>query len=272
MKRTTMLFAALAVMAAAAFAIPSLATNASAADTSQVYVVHGIPNTPVDVYVNGALTLTDFQPEAVAGPLDLPAGDYQVQIFAATPTPPETAPATGAVIDQTETVPAGVSVSLIANLDEAGGPALNAFVNDTSEVAAGMARVTVRHTAAAPAVDIYVDGTKAISDLTNPNEAIAEIPAGSHEVAVKLAGRDQTVIGPATLDFAADTNTIVYAIGSARGQSLGVVVQALDTTMPTPTTDAPATTLAPATTMAPAPAPAPARPAAPMAAQPTYTG
>jgi len=35
----------------------------------RVYVVHGIPNLPVDVLVNGALTLNDFQPETVAGHL-----------------------------------------------------------------------------------------------------------------------------------------------------------------------------------------------------------
>lgn len=262
MKRTTLWVAAVAAIAAMAMSIPSLATSAGAADTSQVYVVHGIPGTPVDVYVNGDLTIPDFQPEAVAGPLALAAGDYRVQIFAHVANPPETAPASGAVIDETEAVPSGASVSLIASLDESGNPALNAFVNDTSTVASGKARVTVRHTAAAPAVDIYVDGAKAVSGLANPDEAVAEIPTGSHEIAVKVAGTDTTVIGPATLDFAANTNTIVYAIGSAQGESLGVVTQSLDTAMAAPAPEAPTTTVAPA----------PMTPATPMGAQPTYTG
>ena len=262
MKRTTILIAAVAVMAAAAFAGPSLASNASAAATSQVYVVHGIPGAPVDVYVDGALTLPDFQPKVVAGPLELPEGDHQVEIFAATPAPPDEAPASGALIDQTETVPAGASVSLVANLDASGAPALNAFVNDTSTVGAGMARVTVRHTAAAPGVDIDVDGTKAVSDLSNPDEAVAEIPTGSHEIAVKVAGTDTTVIGPATLDFAADTNTVVYAIGSVQDETLDVVVQALDTAATPSTTQAPSTTMTPHR----------ATPPAPVMAQPTYTG
>ena len=51
--------------------------------TAEVYVVHGVPGLTVDVYVNGALTLDDFQPETVAGPLDLPAGSYDVAITAA---------------------------------------------------------------------------------------------------------------------------------------------------------------------------------------------
>lgn len=268
-KRISKVFAVCAVVASVAMALPSLGNSASAAGSSEVYVVHGIPGVPVDVYVAGNLTLTDFQPNAVAGPLTLPAGDYRVQIFAHVADPPEAAPASGAVIDKTETVPSGASVSLIANLDASGMPALNAFANDLSPVADGMARVTVRHTAFAPAVDIYVDGAKAVSDLTNPNEAIAEIPAGSHEVAVKVAGTDTTVIGPAMLNFAANTNTVVYAIGSVRGENLGVIPQVLATMVQattTTTTTAPATTPAPTTTMRPAQA-APA-----MQAQPTYTG
>ena len=68
----------LAIAAALFGALP-----ASAADTAEVFVVHGIPGLPVDVYVNGALTLDNFQPETVAGPLDLPAGSYDVAITAA---------------------------------------------------------------------------------------------------------------------------------------------------------------------------------------------
>ncbi len=266
MKRLSIMVASLAMIAAAAMAIPSLTTSASAAGTSQVYVVHGIPGTPVDVYVNGDRQLPDFQPDAVAGPLSLPAGDYHIQIFAHVASPPATAPSSGAVIDTTKTVPADASVSLIANLDATGNPTLNAFVNNTTAVALGMARVTVRHTADAPAVDIYVDGTKAVSDLSNPNEAVAEIPVGSHSIAVKVAGTDTTVIGPATVDFAANTNTVVYAIGSVTGESLGVVTQTINTAVVA------STTTAPSSTVTPAPAPSAAVPAAPMQAQPTFTG
>ena len=61
--------ASLAVAASLFGALP-----AAAADTAEVYVVHGVPGLTVDVYVDGALTLDDFAPETVAGPLDLPGG------------------------------------------------------------------------------------------------------------------------------------------------------------------------------------------------------
>ena len=50
-------------------------------------------------------------------------------------------------------IPAGANATLAAHLDAQGDPTLTAFVNDTSEVPAGQARLTVRHVAAAPAVE-----------------------------------------------------------------------------------------------------------------------
>ena len=42
-----------------------------------------MPGLTVDVYVNGDLTLEDFAPDTVTDELELPAGDYDIAIFAA---------------------------------------------------------------------------------------------------------------------------------------------------------------------------------------------
>jgi hypothetical protein len=57
-----------------------MGSQAQATTTATVSVVHGVPNTPVNVFVNGKLTLTDFKPGTVAGPLQLPAGSYTVTV------------------------------------------------------------------------------------------------------------------------------------------------------------------------------------------------
>ncbi len=62
--------------------LPSTAAMAQS-DEGQVIVVHGVPDLDADVYVNGELTLEGFQFGDVAGPLDLPAGTYEIEIFAA---------------------------------------------------------------------------------------------------------------------------------------------------------------------------------------------
>jgi len=57
-------------------------------------------------------------------------------------------------------VPAGANITDVDHLDESGKPRLTPYVNDTSQVAAGQARLTVRHDAAAPAVDVRAGGTR----------------------------------------------------------------------------------------------------------------
>jgi Domain of unknown function (DUF4397) len=196
---------------------------AQAANTATVYAVHGIPNTPVNVFVNGKSTIPNFQPGTVAGPLQLAPGSYQVTIFPASNTAGTGTP----VISATASLTAGQNVSLVAHLDASGKPTLTPYVNNTAAVAAGKARLVVRHDAAAPAVDVRADGTPVFKGLTNPNEASAEVGAGSVKADVVLAGTSTVVIGPATLDLAEGSQTIVYAIGSASGKTLGLVTQSM---------------------------------------------
>jgi hypothetical protein len=187
------------------------ASPAMAADTATVSILHGVPDTPVDVYANGEELLPDFQPGTLTDPLELPAGSYDLAIFPAGSDPATTEPAAAA---EDVEVPAGANATVVAHLTEDGTPVLTPFVNDTSEIAAGQARVTVRHTAAAPAVDIRAGGEVVAPGLTNPNEASLEVPAGTVSADVVLGGTDTVAIGPADLDLQEGTSTIVYAWGS----------------------------------------------------------
>lgn len=198
-----------------------LGTSAQAAGTAKVSVVHGIPNTPVNVFVNGRSTLADFKPGTVAGPLSLPAGAYKVTVFAAANTKGTGTP----VISASATVEAGKNYSLVAHLTATGKPTITAYVNDSSTVAAGKARIIVRHVAAAPAVDVRVNGAVAFKALTNPKQTQADLAAGSVKADVVLAGTSTVAIGPATLNLKEGTATIVYAVGSASDKTLGLVTQ-----------------------------------------------
>jgi LPXTG-motif cell wall-anchored protein len=201
----------------------ALASSAQAAATSMVSVVHGIPGQPVDVYVNGRKLLDGFQPATVAGPLKLAAGTYDVAL-----TKPGGAVGSPLLEDKSVQVPGGRNLSLVAHLDGSGKPALTAFVNDTSALKAGMTRLIVRHTAQAPAVDIRAGGKPVFKDLTNPHEAMADLPAGTVKADVVLAGSSTVVLGPKSLDLAAGKDTIVYAIGSADKKTLTLVAQTID--------------------------------------------
>lgn len=207
--------ASLAVAGAPAFAI-----SGTSADLS---VLHAIPDTPVDVWVNGALTLDDFAPGDLAGPLDLPAGAYSIVI-----TAPDAADISSPVIGPVDvTLAAGTSYTAVAHLTEAGEPSATLFTNDLSKTAPGEGRLTVRHTAAAPAVDILAGGSAVVSGLTNPNEASLDLPVSTVSAAVALAGTTDPVIGPADVPITEGTNTIVYAWGSAEDGNLALAVQTI---------------------------------------------
>jgi Domain of unknown function (DUF4397) len=211
-----------AALASAGLAV-GFALPAAAAD-SQVSVLHGVPGLTVDVYANGDRILSDFEPGSLAGPLTLPEGEYDLAVFPAGEGPD----GTPAIKADDVAVPGGANLTVAAHLDASGTPVLTPFVNDVSTVAAGQARLTVRHVAAAPAVDVRADGTPAFSDLTNPNEAKADLPAGSVSADVVLAGTDTVAIGPADVDLGEGTNTIVYAWGSAEDDNLELAVQTID--------------------------------------------
>lgn len=209
-----------------ALASVALAAPAHAADSggdAQVSVLHAIPDATVDVYANGEPLLTDFEPGTLTDPVALRAGSYDLKVTEAGAG----ADADAVVEASGVEVPAGANITVTANLDADGNPALTPFVNDTSAVAAGQARVTVRHTAAAPAVDVRADGAPVFTDLTNPNEDTAEVPAGTISADVVLAGTDTVAIGPADLDLAEGSNTIVYAWGSAEADNLQLAVQTI---------------------------------------------
>jgi hypothetical protein len=186
------------------------ALPATAADTATVSVLHAVPDTPVDVYANGEELLPDFQPGTLTDPMELPAGSYDIQVFAAGADPDADEPAIEGSVD----VPAGADATLVAHLAEDGTPTLTPFVNDTSAVEAGQARVTVRHTAAAPAVDVRADGTPDNEVLDIREAKSRPGPDGTVSADVTLAGTDTVAIGPADLDLAEGSNTIVYAWGN----------------------------------------------------------
>jgi hypothetical protein len=211
--------ASVAAAAAALTAVP--AASAQEADAS-VVVVHGIPDTTVDVYVDDQLTLDDFTFGTVTEPVSLPAGDHAIAVRAG-----DADASAAPLLSADASLSAGQDVSIVAHLSEAGDPTLTPFVNDTAPVAAGQGRLVVRHTAAAPAVDVLAGGTPVFSGLSNPNEAKADLPAGTVSAAVALAGTTEPVIGPADVPVTEGGATIVYAVGSAEAGNLQVLSQTI---------------------------------------------
>lgn len=197
---------------------------AQADDEAMLSVLHGVPDTTVDVYVNGELTLDDFEPGDLAGPLELAADTYTVAITASDAAD-DSEPVIGPIDLPLE---ANTNYTAVAHLDADGAPTASLFTNDVSATAAGEGRLTVRHTAAAPAVDVLAGDTAVITDLSNPDEATLDLAAGTISASVAATGTTEPVIGPADVTVSEGALTVVYAWGSLTDDNLTVAVQTID--------------------------------------------
>ncbi|MBO3102447.1 DUF4397 domain-containing protein [Cellulomonas fengjieae] len=207
-------------------AVPASAAPSSP-NAALLSVLHGVPDLTVDVWVNGERTLDDFTPGSLAGPLELPAGTYSVAITAA-----DAADASSPAIGPVDLALAnGSNYTAVAHLDAAGAPTATLFTNDIAPTAAGEGRLTVRHVAAAPAVDVLAGSTPVITNLTNPNEQVLNLPAGTVPASITAAGTTTpALLGPVDVPVVEGTSTIVYAWGNATAtpSTLAVATQTIE--------------------------------------------
>jgi hypothetical protein len=215
---------AIATAAGLALSTAFLAAPAQAQDgDAQLSVLHGVPGLTVDVYVNGENTLDDFEPGTLAGPLALPGGTYTVAITAADAAD-DSEPVLGPIdID----LAGGSNSTAVAHLDADGNPTVSLFDNDVSPAGAGNGRVTVRHVAAAPEVEIVADGTS-LGSVANPDELSADVPANTYSVEAQ-AGGDAVPPTPADVPVTEGASTIVYAWGNfEEAGELSLAVQTIE--------------------------------------------
>lgn len=219
--------AAAGLTLAAAGALPAAAVTDEDAVLS---VLHGVAGTPVDVYVDGELTLDDFEPGELAGPLTLPAGTYAMAI-----TPADAVDASAPLIGPLDVaLAAGGDYTAAAFLDPAGEPTAALFTNDTTATPAGEGRLTVRHLAVAPDVDLLADDVPVVTALANPDEDVVMLPAATVSAVLAETGSTVPLVGPTDIDVVDGVNTIVYAWGSAGDNTLDVAAQTVRTQQTAP--------------------------------------
>jgi hypothetical protein len=199
----------------------------------KVSVVHGIPGATVDVYVNGGLLLPNFQFGTVTPLLSVPAGNYEVKVFAAGADPSTSIP----VVSLRSTALAeGLNVTIVAHLTAVGAPALTPFLNDVSAIvgqgnlppaATPSSRLAVRHTAQAPTVSVVANG-KALVTFSNGAEAVVDVPAHGYAVWLALPLTKKPVFGPVNVRPGAGKSLAVYAVGSIGDGTFTLLTQNFD--------------------------------------------
>lgn len=222
--RRFLVFPAAALVAVATLAAsPGLAMQGN----PDVFIIHGIPGNavgrfaddlPVDVeVVELGCILHGFEFGEVAGPFELSTSSYDVNVYPAD----RRSPCSGTPLISVADVPlrAGEDSTLVAHLTEDGVPTLGKFVNDFSALDSGTGRVTVRHTAAAPAVDLEVKQAGTVlgvfGPLSNGEQAgPLDLPGNAYVGRLFPAATNTVVYGPARVVLKPSVATFVYAVGS----------------------------------------------------------
>jgi hypothetical protein len=184
-----------------ASAVPSGAT---------VWVAHGIPGAKVDVCVSGTEVRSNFKYGNAFALKGVPEGKYNIKVFLANPNKECRGTL---VIQERVALTDGLNATAVAKL-YGGGPSLDIFVNDIGLT--GEATVTVRHTASAPKVDVWVNGgAPLVEDLRKGSEAgPVGVDAGVYSYWVSLPGDYAPVIGPDVAMLQSGMAYQVMAVGT----------------------------------------------------------
>ena len=209
--------------------VASASTAEAAVKKASVAVLHAIPTglgvDVVDVYADGARIINNLKSGQLTN-VRVPQGTYDIEIFVDGQTPRNDDPALS--IDNV-TFLAGTCSTVTANLNATGAPTTNVFANCVARNPAGEGRVTVRHIAAAPAVDVLANGETLFGNVTNGGAATSRVPAQPYSIAVTLASNGDPVLGPEVVAVSRPFNTIVYVWGSAADGTLATTVQRVPT-------------------------------------------
>lgn len=214
------ILAGVAALAAALLAVPAGATSAQ--EPVSVMLLHGIPGVTVDVVVDGAVVIAGFEPGDMQD-LSSFAGQTLANLEVRVAGTEDVA--IGPVAEFA--VPASGNWTVVAHLDADGTPTVTPFQNDTAAVADGSGRLTVVHTAAAPAVDVVLGDARPVENLANGQAQSLVLPAG--EIAgAQIAPTGGDPIGDVpTVAVVAGENLTVYAVGSLADETFTYYTQTI---------------------------------------------
>lgn len=250
MHRRSLVAAALAVALAAGSALVATPAEAGTSGGATVKVVNAVAynadtNFPLTVCIDGTFAV-DLDTEEVSDPIALSPGNHQFEFI-------QGSDCLGSVfIDETLDIPAGqVTVMAYWPLEE---PTAVVFTDDTSCVQSGVTRVTFRHGAAWPAVNLFMEPSggawmEVASGVEAGEQSTADIPAGSYTGSeLRDPVTDNVVLDTAEPgDLQTGMVSTLYFYGGADGDTGWFVISSEVPVCEQPTTT---TTTAPTTTTA----------------------
>jgi hypothetical protein len=219
------------ILAAGSIGVASQTADAiQRSKTATVTVLHAIPTDvgTVDVYADQRKLAANLAPGQLRT-MQIPAGEYDIAVV-----PTGDAPSSLSILlDMSGArIAAGADVTIAAHLDGRGKPELTAFTNKTRTVGMGMGRLTVRHLADAPRVDVRTRGSIMFDAVANGAEAETGLRAGSYTLRISESGKRSPLMTRTTAKIRNEAgrsdmgnNVIVYVWGAAGDGRLRTAIQ-----------------------------------------------
>jgi hypothetical protein len=210
------------LLAALVLLVGMTSVTSAASKKASVMIVHGLPGFTADVYVNGELLLDGFKPTSTAGPLQLDAGRYRVDIreVGASPNSPP-------VLSGTLRLSSRSNISVVAHLTRSGDPTLSVFHNIFEQIPAGRSLLYVRNVAAVAPLSVRLDDRLVKRGLREGGEWGVATATGRHMIAFGSGAANDVLIPPIDIRLDEGVAQIVYVVGSAKADNLDLMVQAV---------------------------------------------
>lgn len=212
--------AALSMVVVLVLAVPAYAADEKSGKTSEVTFVHGIRGFFADVYLDDELILEGFAPERITDPMKLAVGEHTIDLREAGAAA-DAKPA----VTKTFKVTAGGRVTAIAHWTGVEDCKITLFDDAAEMVAAGKGELVARHAAATGAVRFALDDTPFDAPLTPDSEVSESVDPGRHTVAVN---GDGGLAKTSRVPVPEGGARIVYLVGSAKDDTLGLLSQTVD--------------------------------------------
>jgi hypothetical protein len=205
--------------------------NTPSAGNALLQVVHAAAGAPtVDVHLTAptatlsSSTVTATLPfRQFTGAVSVPAGDYRIRVT------PAGAPATVVFDSGTVAIAAGANLQVAAINNRFAGPSPvslltvdpNGATSDIRDVNSTTAVRVVHAVADAPAVDVLLNNSRAITNLKYPEfTGYAQIRPGAYNVKVAANANNAVVVINADLNLAAGNFATILATGSLAANSI----------------------------------------------------
>jgi len=214
-----------------ALAVLALALPFSASAQS-IAAVHAINGTdlgaskafPVDIAVNGGCALTNFRFGDITGYIELGRGNFDIDISVS-----DGNCGNEPVLSTTVKLRNGDFKTVVAQLDANGAPITATYNDDQTTARSRNGRITFRHAAAAPSVDItlgkgFSNAVITASDLENGEEKALTLRKKRYNAYIAAYLSESPLVGPIPLSASPGMNTFIYAAGSLSNGTFELLV------------------------------------------------